>query len=155
MSDIKIRRATIEDIELILSFAERLQRFHTNLDPYYGVYDKYEDHRSFYGNELKNDERLYLIASISERDVAFASASIIHIDDEDAPKIGYLIAIFVEEEFRGRGVGTLLYKKRMEWLREHNVAYVEMSVDVRNEKVLKMYEEKGFHKYKVHLVKEV
>ncbi len=155
MNEIRIRKATKRDINTICLFAKKLQDFHTHIDPYYGIYDKFEDHRVFYEGELGNDERLYLIASVDEKDVAFASASIIHIDDENAPKIGYLIAVYVEKDFRGKGIGTLLYEKRVGWLKEQGVSYIEMSVDVRNKKVLKRYKEKGFREYKVNLVRRV
>ena len=155
MSEITIRRATKRDIDTILLLAKALQDFHTNLDSYYGIYDEFEDHRIFYEEELENDERLYLIASVDEKDVAFASASVIHIDDENAPKIGYLIAVYMREAFRERGIGTLLYEERVEWLKEQGVFYIEMSVDVRNKNVLKRYKERGFREYKVSLVKKI
>lgn len=152
----KIRKATSNDLESVLELSELMMKLHISFDVYYDIYTKYEDARKYYKEQLAKRGLLYVVAEDENKKiVAFASAYTISIPRTKAPKIGILVTNFVKEEYRGRGIGTMLYEYRMNWFKQKNVKYVEMNVDVRNTKALKLWKKYGFKEYQVKLKMEL
>ena len=152
---LKIRKARKKDLESILCLGDKLVQFHNNFDPYYTVYSKYEDSREYYQEQLTKKDTLYVVAEVGGNIVGFASCYIISIPKTKAPKIGVLVANFVQKEFRGKGVGTKLYNFRMNWFKKQKVSFVEMNVDARNKKALKLWKKFGFEDYQIKLKKKI
>jgi ribosomal protein S18 acetylase RimI-like enzyme len=150
-----IRKATIKDLDSILELSDQLLQFHNQLDSYYTIYSKYEDHQEYYKDQLTKKGTLYIVAEKDKQIVGFASAYIISIPKTRAPKIGVLVANFVKKEFRGKGIGSALYQFRMKWFNKQKVQFVEMNVDARNKKALKLWKKFGFEDYQVKLKKKI
>jgi len=53
MKNIKIKKATVKDLDNILELSKLMMEFYHKIDPYYTIYSKYEDHREFYEGQLK------------------------------------------------------------------------------------------------------
>jgi len=148
----KTRKATKKDLEAILALSDLMVKFHTNFDPYYAIYTKYEDPKEFYKKQLAKKNTLYVVTENDKKEiVAFASAYIISIPKAKAPSIGVLVANFVKEKYRGMGIGTKQFTYRIDWLKRHHVKYVEMNVDARNKKALALWKKYGFKDYQVKL----
>ena len=153
--NLTIRKATIKDLDSILELSDQLLQFHNQLDSYYTIYSKYEDHREYYQEQLTKKDTLYIVAEMDGNIVGFASCYIISIPKTKAPKIGVLVANFVQKEFRGKGVGTKLYNFRMNWFKKQKVSFVEMNVDARNKKALKLWKKFCFEDYQIKLKKKI
>lgn len=151
-----IRKATTKDLDGILVLAQIMLDFHSQFDPYYKIYSKYEDPREFYEGHIQKENVRYVVAEDESGGlVGFASASITSMEDPTAPKIGILITNFVREEYRGQGIGTKLLGERMKWFEENGVKYVEMNVDARNTKALALWRKLGFKDYQIKLKKDL
>jgi ribosomal protein S18 acetylase RimI-like enzyme len=152
----KIRKATKKDLDGILELADLMLDFHYKMDSYYKIYSKYENPREFYESHLKKKNVRYVVAENTDGElIGFASASVTSIPRTKAPKVGALITNFVKKEYRGKGIGTKLFKDQMKWLKENNVKHVEMSVDVRNKKAIILWKKYGFEDYQVRLRKDL
>ncbi|MBU1557601.1 GNAT family N-acetyltransferase [Patescibacteria group bacterium] len=152
----KIKKATVKDLDDILELASLMLDFHYKFDDYYKIYEKYEDHRKFYGDQLKKKNVQFLIAKNDDGDaVGFGQSSIVSIPKTRAPKIGKLISIFVKPEHRGKGAGRGLFEKQMSWLKKNKVKYIEMHVDARNKKALALWKKQGFKDYQISLKMEI
>lgn len=148
----KIKKATVKDLNDILELASLMLDFHYKMDPYYKIYEKYEDHREFYKSQLNKKNVQFLIAKNDEGEaVGFGQASIISMPKTRAPKIGKLISIFVKPEKRGKGAGRKIFENQMSWLKENKVKYIEMHVDARNKKALALWKKQGFKDYQINL----
>jgi len=147
-----VRKATPNDLEGIVKLGNKMLDFHCTFDPYYCIYREYDDINDFYKDELCKKDRFYIVAENDDCElVGFASASITSIPNTPTPVIGSLIASFVSEDYRRQGIGTEFYKKRMDWLKSHNVKHVEMSVDAHNKTALELWKKFGFKNYQYKL----
>ena len=151
-----IRKASINDLDGIVDISNKMMDFHCSFDPYYCIYREYEDSKEFYKEELQKEDRLFVVAEDeNNRIVGFASAAITSIPNTSAPVIGTLISNFVLDDYRKKGIGTAFFNKRMEWLKEHNVKHVEMSVDANNKYALNLWKKFGFKEYYYRLKKDL
>ena len=64
--------------------------------------------------------------------------------------IGEIDSIFIEDKYRGQGIGKELMKNAINWLHSKNVSIQKILVGVGNEKVIEYYREFGF--YPLHIV---
>ncbi len=153
---INFKTASLEDLENVLHLSEKMLNFHINLDPYYGIYSKYEDHREYYSDQLKKEDVLYIIAKNEKNKiVGLASGYITEIPETEAPRIGNLVSNYVETEYQNQGIGSYLHNYRMKWFLENNVKFVEMNVDASNKKALDLWRKKGFKDYQIKLRKDL
>lgn len=152
---IKIRKATSKDIEEVLEISKLLLDFHINLDPYYGIYTKYENHRKYYEAQLKKKNNIYVIAEYDKKVVGLASGYIISIPNSKAPKIGVLVSNFVKKEYRHQGIGKMLLDYRIDWFKNKGVKFLETNVDARNKKGLPIWKKLGFKEYQIKFKKEI
>lgn len=62
--------------------------------------------------------------------------------DEEAT--GWISSVFVEESFRGKGVGRQLLERAFALCRELNKRFVSLAVANKNEKAQRLYKSLGF-----------
>jgi GNAT superfamily N-acetyltransferase len=153
--EVKIRKATMQDLKSIVKLAKKLDEFHIKLDGYYGIYYDYENHEEFYKKNLSDKNKIYYIASVDGKDVAFGGASFIDIGEKGAPKIGKMIANFVMKKYRGLGIGKKLVKKRESWLKKNGVDYIETTIDFRNKENIENFKKGGYEKYQIKMLKRI
>ncbi|MEM7454331.1 MAG: GNAT family N-acetyltransferase [Planctomycetota bacterium] len=60
--------------------------------------------------------------------------------------IWYFQSVFVEQEYRGRGIFTLMYERIMELAREADIMFVRLFVEVENDRAQRTYERLGMKK---------
>ena len=54
------------------------------------------------------------------------------------------IVVGISEAYRGKGVGTKIFKKLEQWATHHNIRRLELTVVTRNEAGLSLYKKMGF-----------
>ncbi len=54
------------------------------------------------------------------------------------------VVIGILKEYRGNGIGTLLFKKLEQWALKHNIHRIELTVVARNEAGLSLYKKMGY-----------
>ncbi|MDX8046663.1 GNAT family N-acetyltransferase [Gracilibacillus sp. S3-1-1] len=85
--------------------------------------------------------------------------STILIAEEDHQLVGYLFAIGgnarrtrhvvylvigIASDYRGRGIGTVLFKELEQWASEHKISRMELTVVTLNKSAVALYEKMGF-----------
>ncbi|MFS8159412.1 MAG: N-acetyltransferase family protein [Candidatus Roizmanbacteria bacterium] len=84
-----------------------------------------------------------LVAQADGKIVGFCSVS--HCRDEDmSSEIGELWSIYVDKDFSGQGVGSILLDKGLDILREQGYKKATLWVLTTNTKTIKWYESKGW-----------
>jgi ribosomal protein S18 acetylase RimI-like enzyme len=66
---------------------------------------------------------------------------------------GFIYDIFVEKEFRGKGVGRTLLEKAESFCREKGYSRILLMVSVNNEAAAKLYDKMGFKTEQVYMGK--
>lgn len=155
--DIKV--ATIEDVEKILELNKKLfdyeiqQGFDKNLDSSWSeteeaaeeIRDRVssEESRGFVvrgGQEAVG----YLIGLIQEEETGRAESKYAEIEH-----------MFVDEDFRSRGVGASLVNNFKEWAKEQGIRKIKVNVSFENKEAVRFYEKLGLVPADVTLVMDV
>ncbi len=68
---------------------------------------------------------------------------------------GNIEVFFVEEKYRGRGIGRNLYKHLREWFEQKKCEVVRVDTWITNEPAIRVYEKMGFREIALMFVKEM
>ena len=63
--------------------------------------------------------------------------------------------MFVLEEYRGKGIGTELINKFIEWCKERGTKRIRIVASVQNKKAIELYRKLGFNDYNLILENEI
>ena len=68
---------------------------------------------------------------------------------------GFIYDIFVEEKFRGMGIGRLLLEKAEEYCRRKGYSRIALMVSAANESAIRLYTRAGFKPEQMYMAKEL
>lgn len=88
--------------------------------------------------EATNENAIYIVGTINESIVAYAGA---WISFEEAQ----VTNVAVHPDFRSQGIGTKLFAKLIEEVKNRGVTAITLEVRPSNETALKLYEKFGLH----------
>jgi ribosomal protein S18 acetylase RimI-like enzyme len=121
---------------------EELNRLHLSFSPYFQEYYKtmtFEDRKCSLQQRTSGGEiRVDLALDDSENPIGYCVTSI------DQWLTGEIESIFVNPLHRGRGIGTKLIEKALDWLEVKGTKRNIVAVAVGNEQVYAFYERFGF-----------
>lgn len=122
---------------------EKLNRHHARLDPHFAdlfLKRTFAERKAGLIKKAGQGKlRVDLARSVPDgRLVGYAVSTI----DED--RRGELDSIYVEEDYRGAGVGRALMERALAWMDEEGVNYRFLEVRVGNEGALRFYRRFGF-----------
>jgi aminoglycoside 6'-N-acetyltransferase I len=123
------------------SATKRVQEIHTDND-YPGIYARYVDflNKNFDGDEWK----IFMVVDESGKTFGFIIGRYEEEPDFVKSKIGILEDWFVEDGYRGKGAGYLLYQKLESWFKEKGCEQLRSEIWDGNELSRKMHEKLGF-----------
>ncbi|MFP8888778.1 GNAT family N-acetyltransferase [Natrialbaceae archaeon A-CW2] len=146
-ADIDIERATTEDLEAVADAWVRLARDQAS----YGSHVLAEPNRQTMLATLgayQVDGGL-LVARETETIVGFASVTVEHGSLTLDCTRGLLSNLYVEPEYRGRGIGTALLEAAENELRERGVDVCTLEAMARNESACRFYREAGYDSFRI------
>jgi GNAT superfamily N-acetyltransferase len=153
MNDIKIREAVFEDLEDILRL---------NLDLFKKEYEEYDKSLDLEWTRSKQGEEYFAERIVG--DDGFACVA-----DDHGKVVGYICGglcdrgyrvegvyaelenMFVDEKYRGIGIGKKLGEAFLQWCDNENVKYINVSASANNAGGIGLYKSLGFHDYDVKL----
>jgi ribosomal protein S18 acetylase RimI-like enzyme len=142
-----IRNYNLDDVDIIAEKQEALINFHYKID---SNYYKASQHAK---SELKeflikklNDKNFKVLLAIYEDDIV---GYVMGWITERPPiycyrKVGYLSNIYIDERYRGKGLGTMLFNKLKKWFINKGVDFIELKADCKNEDTVKSFLTFGF-----------
>jgi len=101
--------------------------------------------RRFVDRTFRNNKWKYFVAEDNGKIIGFINGKI----DSYPPiysenKYGFLWVIYVEEQYRAKGVGKKLFKKFLVWLRTNNIKVIEATAAPKNMVPQRMFHAMGF-----------
>jgi ribosomal protein S18 acetylase RimI-like enzyme len=145
---ITIKKATIDDLENILALNKKLFEYEAGLTEEFNQEWTYSQAgKEFFKTRLENENAFALIA---QEDGKIAGYILVRIQ-ETAFRKRNLIAdiehLFIQEEMRKRGVGTMLVEKAKKILREKGVPRLKVQALFANKNAVDFYKEMGFNEF--------
>ena len=151
----KIRKASIEDIERLFPLWEELMDYHHSHHPVF-LYRK--EAKTTLIRELKirmeHPESCIFLAEEKQQLFGFIFASFRKMPDAlYLYRKGYIAETVVIEKARNKGIGKALYEKAENWLVSLGADHIELQVSTRNPGAQKFWKNRGFEPTTLHLVK--
>jgi RimJ/RimL family protein N-acetyltransferase len=135
-----IREVSFDDAEGLQQYASKL--FAERLP---GLYERpapsLDDERAYVASHLTRDNSTLLAAFVDGRVAGLAG-----ILGRDLPQESHvgMVGVSVDQDFRGRGVGTSLLTALLEWAPRHDLIRVEIEAFANNPRAIELYERLGF-----------
>lgn len=147
MSEITVRVATLNDLDILLRFEQGIIATERPYDP-----TLKEDPINYYDLAalIGSSEAEVIVAEASNGIVASGYALIKDSKPyEDHGRYAYLGFMFVEQTFRGRGINKMIIDKLKEWAVVKGLREIRLEVYSDNTNAVKAYEKVGF---KAHML---
>ena len=142
-----VRKATLEDLPVLLEFEQGLIRAERPMDPTIKEGKiSYYDIGEFI---LSEDSDVYIV----ERNGEILASGYARIKPDrhylKHEHMGYLGFMFVPEEHRGQGLNKLIMDRLIEWCKNRGLSEIRLDVYQTNEPALRAYEKAGFKKHMI------
>jgi len=145
---INIRKATIDDLEHILALNKKLFEYEAGFTGEFNQeWTCSQAGQEFFKTRLENEN---VFALIAEEDSSVLGYILVRIQ-ETAFRKRNLIAevehLFIQEEMREKGVGTMLMEEIKKILRSKNVPRLKVQALSKNTNAISFYKKHGFSEF--------
>jgi len=152
---VKITSLQKKDLKEFAFLIKKLDDFHQKLDSLYkgGTFKE----RFFYCKKLfpKKNVKIF-VAWDQKKIIGFLIAKIKKTKYFFKPRfIGIISRIFVENDFRKKGIGMRLVEKALEWFKKRKIKFVEVVCHSKNKKALNFWKKLGFVEFTKKFKKEI
>lgn len=109
-----------------------------------------------FNKRMEKDDNFFYFAEIEGKIAGYIYGYIESTGDNfDVKRNGYLSSIFVEHDFRGKGLASLMKKEFFKWLKDNDINLCQIHVASKNIKTLEIYKDWGFEIDELRLVKKI
>lgn len=146
--EITIKEATLEDMNTVqqlnlLLFEKEYDEYDKSLNMEWTFGDEGTD---YYKKRIENG--FIAIAIVDGKNVGYICGGLKKAEAyRKLPKVAELENMFVLDEFRSKGVGSVLYEEFLFWCRENNVGKVRVEATTQNSRAIRFYQKNGFKDY--------
>ena len=143
--DIRVREATLEDIGKLLTFEQGVIEAERPFDP-----TLKPGHINYYDlpHLITSEDSTLAVAELNGEIIASGYA---RVEEPEAflkhDKLAYLGFMFVDPDYRGRGINRLIIEYLIKWANAKNIFEIRLEVYVENLAAIKAYEKLGFSKH--------
>ncbi len=141
---IKYHQTDASGLDIIKPLWEKQRDHHQSVSTYFS--HSFENitfqHRSEELRKKSEDGKLDIYVAHDcdlDRDIGYIVSSI------ETDNTGEIDSIYIEDEYRGSGIGRVLMGHGLQWLRENNAMDIRIVVAHGNDSVLKFYQQFGFY----------
>jgi diamine N-acetyltransferase len=150
MGQFDYREVGIDQLDKVRLLWERLNMHHAQLSRHFSagrMNRTFEPRRQEFLNKAKDGKlKIELVYHANEQlPLAYCITNI------SSDGIGEIDSLYVEENFRGRGIGTELMRHALEWLNREGAAAKTIVVLHENDAALTFYERYGFYPDTINL----
>ncbi len=142
MENIKLRPATLDDIEALERFEQDLIQFERPFAP-----QLKEDPIHYYAIEdlIENESACFVVAELNGELIASGYA-LIQTSKPTKKDLqhAYLGFMYVAPEYRGKSINSKVIQYLIEWSKENDISEIVLEVYAENESAIKAYKKIGF-----------
>ena len=149
MNPISIRKADLNDLQILLDFEQGVIKAERPLDPFLN-----SGPLSYYDlPEMITSRHFHLIVAVVEDEVIASGYVRIETSRQyhKNPQHGYIGFMYVKESFRGKKISTLILESLKKWSTQKNLKELRLDVYSKNTPAIKAYEQFGFSKSLVNM----
>ncbi|XRP96724.1 KEOPS complex subunit Pcc1 [Methanocaldococcus sp. 16A] len=139
-----IRNVTKDDLN---KFLELYYKAYRGFDKYY--YKKKKWARWYFKWLMRRDEDGFFVYEMEGKPIGFVACDCNWISNIEKREVAEIHEIFVAPDFRGKGIGTALINKAIEYAKKRGRNIVELWVGVENKKAIEFYKKLGFEEKEV------
>ena len=136
-----IRKAEYKDVETLNNFLTFLIRderqYDLGIDENFVVTNMYE-------NYIEDPSKLIIVAEENKKIIGYLYGIIKPNDETYKYIIAKLDALYIDSNFRNKGIATSLIEYFKKWTKTQNVNKIEVNVWSNNTKAKSLYEKNGF-----------
>lgn len=147
--EIKIRKASRKDINVIVSLARKLADYHRKIDKFYkGGNETLRGFKKTLTRSIGKKNIRILIAETNGKIVGYFIGRIEKSKPIFVPeKIGKISDAFIDKKYRRKGVGKKLFFELLKWFKKNKIKYLQVSVDSRNVIGVSFWRKLGFKEF--------
>ena len=140
-----VRKATLEDLPVLLEFEQGLIKVERPMDPTIR-----EGEISYYdvGEFIRSDDAEVFVV---EQEGRILASGCVRIKPDrhylKHKRMGHLGFMFVPEEHRGKGLNGLIIEKLVDWCKSRDLQELRLDVYQSNAPAIRAYEKAGFSKH--------
>ena len=145
-SEVRIRKAGVDDLPAVVGLWEEMMRHHAGQHPDFEMGgDAREVMMGQYRDMLSREDCCIFVA---ELDVGIVGLLVAQLRPppsfRDGPGSGYFRDVVVKEGHRGKGVGRRLAEAGIEFCRSRGAAFIDLLAGSANEEANRFWESLGF-----------
>ena len=151
-----IRKASIKDFEILkdikLKSKKEEMKYSDSLKPLSKTIDIYFE---YFKAELKKKNSAVFIAE-DKKPIGIIIATYFEpLRISRFARKGYVSNLYVQKNYRNKGIGKKLLAMSLKWLKENKVKYISLEIHLENKKALNFYRNLGFRDYTLKLAKRL
>ena len=149
---LSFRKPVLTNIFEMRFIAEMDSRIPLDYDPHYGFTDASIDDRLKFYQQIKTDD-FFEVATDGTEVVAFHIVLKGHYPPD--VKIGNVITLWVDSNYRGKGIAADLKARAETWAKTNGLAFLQTNVHKNNTRMLAINESNGYQKAYICLRKHL
>lgn len=111
--------------------------------------------KSYHENFYLDEDRLLLLVKDNNKSVGYLYGFIEKTEGICLEKASLLDALFIEEEYRHKGIGKELINKFISWSKDNNCKFIDLKVMNKNKEAINLYHSLGFNDFKTFMRAEI
>jgi ribosomal protein S18 acetylase RimI-like enzyme len=146
MDEVKFREWKSEDFEQIADLWLELATYVNPMDGFYQISPEAKKNYKKYLSRVYGDRNaVVFVAEFGEELVGFAMGRINRNPAVVIPEaVGYIENVFISENQRTSGIGTVLCTRLLEWFKNRGVSHVELFYQIENDAAAAFWKKMGF-----------
>jgi len=136
---LRIRNVTSDDLD---AFVEIYKQAYKGLEEY--AYTKTKDIKSYFRWLMNRDKDGFFVAEVDGKPVGFVACDANWHSFFENEEVGEIHEIFVHPKWQGKGIGSILLLRALDYAKERRRKIAELWVGVGNIKARRFYEKFGF-----------
>jgi len=149
--NIEYRIATIKDLAIVQELNNKLFILETEKhDPHLVKDWPFSDAGTKYFESIVKDG-FVIIAFDGKTPIGYLAGAKSKAYSYSNLIVAELDNMFVEQEYRGHGVGKLLFQQFKDWVKAQDISRIKVSAYAKNKSALAFYRSVGFEDFAIHL----
>jgi len=157
MNKVFIRRATFEELPIIQNLNLQLFQHDQVYDPLLNMnYSFSKNGKKYFQDKISNKDSICLVAEINNQIIGYLAGGITKsYSYRTVKKQSELENTLVLKEYRGKGIGNLLFCEFVKWSKKQGVEIINVKTSTDNIKAIEFYKKEGFVSYSSELEYQV